>query len=270
MSITETLPVHPNVLAMYIAQLDEEGLAPASVRSAISAIGWYHRINSLPDPTGGLALRRLLLGLKKTGPPPRQVKALQKDLLFTICSLLTAYPLEEYLLRALKAIFLLAYHACLRIGEVVESGSAAHTLLLSDIKLMNKSEPVPAIRLTLRSFKFSRKPARLLLSPHPSDAHCPVVALLKFLELRSSAAGPIFVHKNNGRNINRAFVAKHLSRLLALAGRDPKDFNTHSLRVGRATDLALAGQPDSIIRQTGRWQSAAYLNYLRFSLFQLP
>ena len=48
------------------------------------------------------------------------------------------------------------------------------------------------------------------------------------------------------------------------------EYNTHSLWVGRATDLALAGTPDHVIRKTGRWSSNAYLNYIRFDVFQLP
>ena len=65
-------------------------------------------------------------------------------------------------------------------------------------------------------------------------------------------------------------MARHLKDLVAAVGENPEDFNTHSLRVGRATDLALAGTSDAIIRQTGRWKSNAYLAYVRFDLFHLP
>ena len=47
-------------------------------------------------------------------------------------------------------------------------------------------------------------------------------------------------------------------------------YNTHSLRAGRATDLAIVGTPDAIIKETGRWTSNAYVKYVRFNSFVLP
>ena len=53
----------------------------------------------------------------------------------------------------------------------------------------------------------------------------------------------------NGKAVARDFFAKNLKFLVARFGRDPARFNTHSLRAGRATDLAIQGTPDAIIRR---------------------
>ena len=61
-----------------------------------------------------------------------------------------------------------------------------------------------------------------------------------------------------GKTVTRNFVAEKLKLLVLHAGLDPSRYNTHSLRIGRATDLAKAGVPEAIIQQTGRWESDAY------------
>ena len=43
-------------------------------------------------------------------------------------------------------------------------------------------------------------------------------------------------------------MAGHLKDLVAAVCENPEDFYTHSLRVARATGLALAGTSDAIIR----------------------
>ena len=121
----------------------------------------------------------------------------------------------------------------------------------------------------LLSYKHSVKPQGLSLSPEPELLICPVYNLLLYLAVRPKVGLTLFVDRK-GTPVNRCFVARHLKDLLAAVGENPQEFNTHSLRVGRATDLALAGSSDAIIRQTGRWKSNAYLGYVRFNLFHLP
>jgi hypothetical protein len=49
-------------------------------------------------------------------------------------------------------------------------------------------------------------------------------------------------------------------------GFDSTKFGTHSLRIGGATALAVAGTPHHIIQQFGRWKSNQFLKYIRRSL----
>ena len=56
---------------------------------------------------------------------------------------------------------------------------------------------------------------------------------------------------------------------MKLGGLGPAGYNIHSLRVGKATDLALGGASDAVIRESGRWASNAFLKYLRFEFLPL-
>ena len=70
--------------------------------------------------------------------------------------------------------------------------------------------------------------------------------------------------------ISRYSVNRVLKDCLRKRGYDTPRFNTHSFRVGRASDLAIKGASERLIKETGRWNSNAFIDYLRFDLFQLP
>lgn len=53
-------------------------------------------------------------------------------------------------------------------------------------------------------------------------------------------------------------IAKHF-------GLDPARFGTHSSRIGGASALSAAGIEDSVIKIMGRWQSLAFLRYVRLA-----
>ena len=51
----------------------------------------------------------------------------------------------------------------------------------------------------------------------------------------------------------------------------PSDrYNTHSFRIGRATQLAKDNETEATIKSTGGWKSAAYNKYIRPNNSALP
>ena len=51
--------------------------------------------------------------------------------------------------------------------------------------------------------------------------------------------------------------------LLEKANFNPAHFNTHSFRIGKASDMAKAGASKTQIALAGRWRSNAYLKYIK-------
>ena len=103
----------------------------------------------------------------------------------------------------------------------------------------------------------------------PRSPICPISALLRYLRLRPRVQGPLFINADQVP-ITRSWFSRMLKRCLAIAGFPVHAYNTHSFRLGRATDLAIAGTPDHIIQKTGRWKSSAFLAYIRFTPVALP
>ena len=178
------------------------------------------------------------------------------------------YKTDNFLKCLLKSIFLIMYYACMRVGEISLSNNPKHVLKISNV-FVQKDSHFPKIMLKLESFKHSVKPVKLCLPFGLDDNLCPTKALLKYLSIRPRVEGQFFVN-SKGLPIKRFFVEKHLKGLLKSIGHDVKKFNTHSFRVGRASDLASEGASDPIIREVGRWSSSAFKKYIRFDCFQLP
>ena len=97
------------------------------------------------------------------------------------------------------------------------------------------------------------------------DELCPVSALFKYLHLRGRRAGPLFIWEDNNPLTRSTFVAAVRSALSS-AGYTRSaicQYAGHSFRAGAASTAAAMGLEDSLIKTLGRWESSAYLIYLR-------
>ena len=164
-----------------------------------------------------------------------------------------------------KALLLLAYYACLRAGEIVVSNSKVHTLNFENLSFMDKG----SLAIQMQTFKHCSEPVTLMLSKLPTEPYCPVIANENYLTLRGNCSGPIFINEEKVP-LRRKDFAGMLKSCMQKLGMKKELYNTHSFRIGRATDLALLGLPDHVIRSTGRWRSNAYTKYIRASCFELP
>ena len=91
---------------------------------------------------------------------------------------------------------------------------------------------------------------------------CPVAAILAYTAIRPAVAGPFFVFKDGSPLTMEKLVAV-VREVLADAGVDTSCYSGHSFRVGAATTAASIGLGDAMIKMLGRWESAAYQQYIR-------
>ena len=94
---------------------------------------------------------------------------------------------------------------------------------------------------------------------------CPVAAVLAYIAVRGAAEGPFFQFANGQLLSKQKFVSAFRQALQAI-GLPYQDLAGHSFHIGAATATAKAGIEDSVIRTLGRWNSAAFLTYIRTPL----
>lgn len=86
--------------------------------------------------------------------------------------------------------------------------------------------------------------------------------MLGFLRLRGSEAGFLF-HYQDGTYLTCQQLVEAVRSALEKAGIDQSKCCGHSYRIGAATVAAEKGMEESMIKILGRWDSLAYLEYIR-------
>ena len=166
----------------------------------------------------------------------------------------------------------LCFFAFMRAGELTIPGDGQYDpgahLSITDIAFDHPTRP-NMLKVTLKQSKTDpfRRGVNLFVGATGSDL-CPVAALLDYLVVRSTAPGPLFVY-GDGRYLTRQRLVLAVRAALQGAGIDQSKYCGHSFRIGAATTAAAHGLEDSIIKTLGRWESMAYLRYVRIPREQL-
>ena len=148
-----------------------------------------------------------------------------------------------------QSMFLLAFHAFLRVGEIIKS---EYTLQLSDVVLRSTE-----ITVQFRTAKNSNGLSQVaVVSTLKNSLPCPVAALKRYVTQRGPQQGPLFC--SNGKAIARQQFVHVLKSVSHLAGIPSEHFNSHSFQIGAATSCAQKGASDAQIRQLGRWNYDAF------------
>ena len=88
------------------------------------------------------------------------------------------------------------------------------------------------------------------------------------VHVREKKPGPLFIWADS-RPLTWSRFAEEIQDVLSRAGVDQSRYCTHSFRIGAARTAAVKGIEDSLIKTLGRWESTAYLQYVRIPRSQL-
>jgi len=95
---------------------------------------------------------------------------------------------------------------------------------------------------------------------------CPVAAVLSFMVARGDAQGPLFTWRN-GQYLTREKFVKGLRSALEEVRHPVDKYVGHSFRIniGAAITAGRCRIQESLIKTLGRWESTAYMHYMRTS-----
>jgi hypothetical protein len=245
------------LFATWLAQT--RNLAPSSVSSYIAAVRSWHIDLGAPDPTrGATRLARLLRGIRRSRSSPALSRLpVTNRLMGVLQSALSAPGFDHVMFWAACCT---AFFGFLRVSEFTCPGvyvPSCH-LSLSDIQW----DAAGHYRLLLKSSKTDpfHQGCTILIGPSGHQI-CPVAALSRYLAIRGSFPGPLFLCVT-GAPLSPSLVNAWLRFILKAAG-VPGNYSSHSFRIGAATSAALTGVPDHVIKILGRWSSDCYLRYIR-------
>ena len=272
------LPVNQSLLCSYVSYLADQGLKHCTIKVYLSAIRNLQISYGLGDPFAGVAWPQLDLvmrGVKRAeaekGVTARERLPISPGILSQLKGVWSSSG-HTHDTKMIWAACTLCFFAFLRAGEMTVPNNQAFDesahLSITDVAVDDASNPsVLQIRIKQSKTDPFRRGVDLYVGK-TSTAICPVSAVLDYLSVRGMSPGPLFRFED-GRALTRQLFVEAVRRGLSQAGIDQEKYCGHSFRIGAATTAAARGIEDSLIKTLGRWESLAYLQYVKIPRSQL-
>ena len=255
------LPISVPHLSVFIAYLHTQGYSPASIIAHSSSIGYLHRLLGFSNPMLSTLIQKLLSGVTRVTPPspPRLpiTIGILAQLIYAVDHLVPQYY-HKYLIRAMLTV---GFFGLMRIGELTKSKEGLVPLNLNQLTITPH-----LILINITHFKHNQnlRPVEVPIQPQTFRDICPVHHLTQYLQIRGNQPGPLFSFPTL-KPIPRQFFSSRLAKLIRFAGFQTERYKSHSLRIGGASYYASLGYSDNQIRLLGRWDSNAFIKYIRSS-----
>ena len=274
---TSPLPLSEHSLCNFVARLADDHLKHRTIKTYLSGLRFLQIEAGLPDPFQGSMprLSYILRGVRsneaKLGAGTRERLPITPGILRKLHALWSPSG-TEHDTKLVWAACCLCFFAFLRAGEMTVPSDNAYDpavhLSVHDLAVDNPSSP-SALRITIKQSKTDpfRRSVDLWVGKTGSDL-CPVAAVLDYLTARGSRVGPLFMFAD-GRPLTRQRFVDAVRGALDAAGFVKEKYCSHSFRIGAASAAAARGVEDCVIKTLGRWESLAYLQYVRLPREQL-
>ena len=164
----------------------------------------------------------------------------------------------------------LCYFGFFRLGELLLPTEAPSRALMrwGDVTFNHASQPTQ-LKIHLHVAKCDQfGEGTNVFIGKTGNTICPVDACLAYVAVRGASPGPFFRMRDSKPLLKPKFVSE-VRKTLSTLGLPACDYAGHSFRIGAATAVAAAGIEDSTIQLLGRWNSAAFLSYIRTPRQQL-
>ena len=258
LKINVSLPLDVNTVSLFLTNLHRRGYAASTVLTHSAALSYIHKLNGFSDPANSFVVKSLLNAIKKDSPKSLAKLSITLPMLHELLGRIHSILCCSYDESMYKAIFLMQYHACARVGELVVSGKNTQNVLkINQISFQSSTLVVDFI-----SFKHNKEvTSEALTIESVGGKNCPVVSLQHYIQKRGRAPGLLFL-TSAGEPVTRTMASHNLKLLLTSAGYDSKRYDTHGLRYGRAGQAVQDGWSEIPIQQLGQWKSNANRKYI--------
>ena len=113
-----SLPIMPATLALFVAYLFDNKYASSTVNTYVSALGYYHRLAGLRDPTKTFYIREMLRVYGKISHKLDTRLPITLPVLVRMMQASTSFCVSQYQSYMFKAMCSMAFFSFLRIGEI--------------------------------------------------------------------------------------------------------------------------------------------------------
>ena len=267
------LPLSEETLCYYVAFLADHNVAHQSIKCYLSGVRHFQIAQGLLDPKipNMTKLALVLRGIRSTQSKNRGAGRIRLPITPPILRKIRAVWNEDptnFDCIMLWAASTLCFFGFFRAGEITTTCTSTSSydprshLSLDDIAVDNPAAPsILQVHLKVSKTDPFRKGIDVYIGRTNNDL-CPVAAMMAYLAVRGNNPGALFRFKD-GRLLSRVRFVECIRAALARSGLDQQKYAGHSFRSGAATTAAQCGLNDATIKLLGRWQSCAYLLYVK-------
>ena len=251
-------------LSNYICALFDNNYKGSTITSRVSAINYACGLKGLHDYGQSTLIKELLKGARARTKTPDRRKPITEAMLASIMRAVHWVVATDEKQTLFKCIFAWAFYGALRVSEYTAGSLTDHNIKRQHIWPAYEVDDI-VYKLKFVSYKASPNghDCDFIIGPAFSHESCPVRLMHKYLAYRGDNDGPLFLE--NGQPLKAKTISDTLNACVRFLGMEQNVYTPHSFRIGRCTQWAMEGITESEIQNKGRWNSNAYMKYIRMS-----
>ena len=239
-------------LINYVGYLCHMSYSPATIRLYIAGVSFATKCKGLLDTTQSFLVQKIIKGANNLHHQTDISSPITINMLSSMPLALQHVCASRYEALLFTAAFSLSFFGLLRVGEIAISSIKDVNRLIqnTDIDFCHSFD---SLFITVRFSKTdqSGQSCALKLDRDSNPLICPISTLQSYLIMRPAFTGPLFCHYNK-KPITRTQFVSVLHKALHFMGYPKNSFNSHSFRIGGATNLFINGTSEELIKQKGR------------------
>jgi len=256
----KTLPSEPKVVSLYLTYLSTKEVKMSTLKRRLVSIGVIHKIKGYYLDTKHPSIIENIMGIKRRkGSIQKGKKPLLINYLKEVINTIDKEKNQEIKKLRDRSIILIGFSGGFRRNEIV-------SLDYDDLDFVQEGLKINLKRSKTDQFGDGSVKA---LPYFENSQYCPVVSILKWIEISKINSGALFRRFTKGSKLSNnrlsdQTVALLIKKYLKLAGIDNKNFSGHSLRSGFATSAADAGVEErNIMAMTGHKSTEMVRRYIK-------
>ena len=257
------LPINSLRMAKFVSYCALQGLKGTTIQTHVAGLNYIHNITGFASPSSHFLVKKMIHGSRKLTNKPDKRLPITITILNSLLRCIDHMSIPHYDKLLYKAMFLTAFFALLRVGEIASTILGSRNIILyQNVKFnLNKSR-LSSVYITLHSYKHSQEHSSTLELKASHTALCPVSALWDFTEVRGNLMGPLFLTSQQ-MPISSIQFSSILRNCIVSLGLNPNLYTPHSLRIGGCCLGYKLNFSSQQLKSLGRWKSTAFTKYIR-------
>ncbi|XP_041421831.1 uncharacterized protein LOC121394539 [Xenopus laevis] len=252
-----------DVLLSFVLEQVEAQYSLSAITKKLAGISFFLKVQGEADITKSFLVKQILRGVGRITRSVDIRRPITLSLLKDLVSVLPQICYSRFETMLFTLLFSVSFFGALRVSESVsQSKRSPGGIGSEDIHLVEGK-----LKIILKKSKTDKvgRGTTIWLGNSTEQSICPVLAFRHYQQVRPCLPGPFFIH-SDGSFLTRFQFVKILKGAVSKLGIPPDHYNTHSFRIGAATQASLMGLGEEFIKRLGRWNSSRYQLYVRPTL----